>query len=62
MYHSTDNVIAIETTAHRAISARYSSKPRQLDGLTIRQWLSAQSFEAQWAYDIKTLRDFGVIP
>jgi hypothetical protein len=61
--HNTENVIAIDEGVHRQISAYYSSKdPRFTGGLTVRQWLSGQSFQAQRAFGLKILQDYGVVP
>jgi hypothetical protein len=60
--HSTDNVIRIPTSVHigkGSISADYSSKPAILNGLTVRQWLSTQSFQAQRDYGIRMLKRYG---
>ncbi|WP_338041899.1 hypothetical protein [Myxococcus eversor] len=53
--HNTENVIPLDTKLHTDVSAFYSSVRRDITGspLTVRQWLSTQSFEAQ--------RDFGVL-
>ncbi|MDH5640332.1 MAG: hypothetical protein OEY28_03485 [Nitrospira sp.] len=60
--HSTDNVIVLDASTHRAISGFYSSVRDFTRGLTVRQWLNTQSFEAQWTYGVKLLRDFGIVP
>ena len=59
--HNTGNVIAIDKALHERISGFYSSKDRIAGGLTVRQWLSAQPFEAQHAFGIKTLRNYGAV-
>jgi hypothetical protein len=54
--HNTENVTALDKALHTRISAFYSSKAWQLTSsrtLTIRQWLSTQSYEAQ--------REFGLL-
>jgi hypothetical protein len=60
--HNTDNLIVVDEAVHWQISGFYSSKRPFSQGMTVRQWLSTQSFEAQRAFGLKTLRDFGVIP
>jgi len=54
--HNTENVIALDKTLHDMVSAFYSRKypllTRSRD-LTIREWLSTQSYAAQ--------RDFGLL-
>lgn len=53
--HNTENIIPMERDLHTNISAFYSSIRRDITGspLTVRQWLSTQSFGAQ--------RDFGLL-
>jgi hypothetical protein len=60
--HNTNNIFPVEVSAHRQISAHYSSKPGFTGGLTVRQWLSTQSFEAQHSYGLQILVRFGVLP
>nr|WP_237726505.1 hypothetical protein [Corallococcus coralloides] len=53
--HNTENVIPLDKGVHARVSQFYSSIRRNLTGsggLTVRQWLSTQSYEAQ--------RDFGL--
>ncbi|WP_426749132.1 hypothetical protein [Myxococcus sp. Y35] len=54
--HNTDNVIPLDKALHTDVSALYSSIRRSITGsstLTVRQWLSTQSYEAQ--------REFGLL-
>ncbi|NMO18120.1 hypothetical protein HPC49_14355 [Pyxidicoccus fallax] len=53
--HNTENVIPLDRALHSDVSAFYSSIRRDITGspLTVRQWLSTQSYEAQ--------RDFGLL-
>ncbi|RYZ43040.1 MAG: hypothetical protein EOO71_05265 [Myxococcaceae bacterium] len=54
--HNAENVIPLDEALHRRVSAFYSTKQPELTGtssLTVRQWLSTQSFQAQ--------RDFGLL-
>jgi hypothetical protein len=60
--HNTTNVIIVDAQIHRQISAFYSSTRHFTEGMTVRQWLSKQSFEAQRLFGIEKLRDFGAIP
>lgn len=60
--HNTANVLPVDTAIHERISAYYSSKAQVAQGLTVRQWLSSQSFEAQRAFGIDILRKYGVVP
>ncbi|NMO20654.1 hypothetical protein HPC49_12360 [Pyxidicoccus fallax] len=54
--HNTENVIPLDEALHTRVSAFYSSKQPELLGtssLTVRQWLSTQSYQAQ--------REFGLL-
>ncbi len=53
--HNTDNIIPLDKALHSNVSAFYSSIRRDITGspLTVRKWLSTQSYEAQ--------RDFGIL-
>ena len=57
-----DNLVKIpggKGSLHAKISGHYSSKPDNLQGLTVRQWLSTKSFEEQYEYGIKMLKKYG---
>jgi RHS repeat-associated protein len=45
-------------TLHNAISAYYSSKQSFSNPLTVREWLSTQSFRAQYNFGLETLARF----
>ena len=45
-------------TLHSMISGFYSSKPEWTNGLTVRQWLSTQSYEDQWKFGLQKLTEF----
>ncbi|NOK15667.1 SitA5 family polymorphic toxin [Corallococcus carmarthensis] len=53
--HNTENLIPLDKRLHSDVSAFFSSIRRDITGspLTVRQWLSTQSYEAQ--------RDFGLL-
>ncbi|MGZ3457021.1 MAG: SitA5 family polymorphic toxin [Archangium sp.] len=54
--HNTENVVPLDKGIHTRLSSLYSSIQRDITGsstLTVRQWLSTQSYEAQ--------RKFGLI-
>ncbi|XWX19317.1 hypothetical protein ACN28T_37250 [Melittangium boletus] len=54
--HNTDNVAALDKALHTRVSALFSRKVFRITGsrsLTVRQWLSTQSYEAQ--------REFGLL-
>lgn len=60
--HNTQNVVRLDAAAHARISGFYSSIQPQVTGsttMTVRQWLSTQSFEAQQAFGQQILRQFG---
>lgn len=63
--HNMDNVINIDHGAgslHAKISGYYSSKDFFTGGQTVRQWLSTQSYQAQYDFGIQTLKKFGWTP
>ncbi|GMU06229.1 hypothetical protein ASNO1_24820 [Corallococcus caeni] len=54
--HNAENIIPLDEALHRRVSAFYSTKQFDLTGsftLTVREWLSTQSYQAQ--------RDFGLL-
>ncbi|HEX8819865.1 MAG TPA: hypothetical protein VF794_08085, partial [Archangium sp.] len=54
--HNTENITPLDKGIHTRLSALYSSIQRDITGsatLTVRQWLSTQSYEAQ--------REFGLL-
>jgi hypothetical protein len=56
--HNTHNVIPLETALHRELSGFYSSIRPDITAsrtLTVRQWLSTQSYEAQRAFGLKAI-------
>lgn len=58
---STDNVVAIPAGVHTgrgSISAYYSSIQPGTNSMTVRQWLSTQSLEAQRQYGSEVLKRF----
>ena len=50
--HNTNNLVEIPKELHHKINGHYNSTPRELGGLTVRDWLKAQSFEAQHEYGL----------
>ncbi|WP_240358338.1 hypothetical protein [Myxococcus vastator] len=60
--HNTENIIALDKNLHTRVSAFYSSIQRFSGGKTVREWLRAQSYEAQREFGLKLLRDFGASP
>ncbi|WP_199724153.1 hypothetical protein [Corallococcus sp. AB011P] len=58
--HNTENVIPLDKAVHNSVSAFYSSHQYRLTGstsLTVRQWLSTQSFEAQCAFGLRAIEN-----
>jgi hypothetical protein len=58
--HNTENVIPLEEGLHARVSAFYSRKFLSATGsreLTVRQWLSTQSYEAQRAFGLKAIEN-----
>ncbi len=54
--HNTENIIPMDKSIHTRLNSLYSSIQRDITGsstLTVRQWLSTQSYEAQ--------REFGLL-
>jgi hypothetical protein len=50
------------SSIHARISGFYSSKPPFTNGLTVRQWLSTQTFEQQYNFGIDKLHELGWRP
>jgi hypothetical protein len=58
--HNTENVIPLEEGLHTQVSAFYSRKNLRITGsrdLTVRQWLSTQSYEAQHAFGLQAIEN-----
>lgn len=56
--HNTENVIPLEQFLHTRVSAFYSSIRERITGstsLTVRQWLSTQSYESQRQFGLKAI-------
>jgi hypothetical protein len=56
--HNTENVIPLDTAVHQNVSRLYSSiRPGITNSrtLTVRQWLSAQSYDAQRAFGLNAI-------
>jgi hypothetical protein len=61
--HNTGNVIAIDADLNRnIINGFYGSIRPFTDGMVVRDWIAGQSFEAQYEFGLKVLRDYGAIP
>jgi hypothetical protein len=60
--HNTNNLIKLPNGAgsiHARISGYYSSIRPFTEGKTVRQWLSTKSFQEQYEFGVKTLKDLG---
>ncbi|WP_208752384.1 hypothetical protein [Corallococcus carmarthensis] len=58
--HNTENVVPLDKALHNSVSAFYSSHQYRITGstsLTVRQWLSTQSFEAQSAFGLRAMEN-----
>ena len=52
-------MIALPVDVHRKISGHYSSKPANLNGLRVRDWLNGQSYDKQYEYGLQVLKRYG---
>ncbi len=57
---STKNIIPLPGPMHDLVTAEYA-KEYDKSGKTVREWLSGQSFEAQWNEGVKILRRLGIV-
>ncbi|WP_298545378.1 hypothetical protein [uncultured Aquimarina sp.] len=60
--HNTKNIIDIPNGAgelHRRVTGYYNSITPFTNGKTVREWLSTQSFQEQYDFGIKVLRELG---
>src|SRR6185437_7930017 len=57
---STKNIIPLPGPIHDLVSAHYSTEYDD-SGKTVRDWLSGQSFDEQYKYGLKTLRNLGIV-
>ena len=63
--HNINNLIKLphgKGSIHEKISAHYSSIQDFTNGKTVRQWLSSQSYQEQYDYGIKMLKQYGWTP
>jgi len=61
LLHSTQNVWKIPELLHEAVNGEYSKKSKDDPSKTVREWLQTKSFQEQYDYGIKTLKDLGII-
>ena len=60
--HNTSNIFAIDATTHAKITGYYNTTTfRFTNGLSVRNWLAGQSYEYQYEFGLKILREFGAI-
>ncbi|MBN8468095.1 hypothetical protein JYJ95_16360 [Corallococcus exiguus] len=58
--HNVENVVPLDKALHNLVSAFYSSKRPFITGsesLTVRQWLSSQTIEAQRAFGLRSIEN-----
>ncbi len=58
--HNSENIVALGKDVHSGVSSLYSSKRPRLtnsETLTVRQWLSTQSFEAQREFGLQAIQN-----
>jgi hypothetical protein len=56
--HNTENITALDKTLHTNVSRLYSGIRLRITGsstMTVRQWLSTQSYEAQRAFGLRAI-------
>lgn len=58
--HNTKNLVKIEAKVHRKISGYYNSIQDFSDGVRVRQWIGAKSFEEQYKFGIDVMKQFGL--
>jgi hypothetical protein len=58
--HSTKNIMPLPDPVHDLVTAEYA-KEYDHSGVSVREWLSGQSFEDQWNEGIKILRRLGIV-
>ncbi|MEW7279739.1 hypothetical protein ABW636_14190 [Aquimarina sp. 2201CG1-2-11] len=61
--HNTKNIIDIPGveagSLHKRVTGHYNSKPNFTQGKTVREWLADKSFQFQYDYGIKILKENG---
>lgn len=60
--NNTNNIVSIPSgskSPHSKISEYYGSVQDFTDGKTVREWLKDKSFEEQWEFGVKQLREYG---
>ena len=59
LVQNPDNLVALDKTTHKQISALYSSKQPGTP-MTVRDYLNTQTFDQQYSFGMKALTDLGV--
>ena len=59
MVNNSNNLIVVSQKTHQQISSLYSSQQYYSEGMTVRGWLTGQSFQQQYEFGIQILRQFG---
>ena len=54
--HNTNNLVEIPKELHYKITGYYNSVRSNTQGLTVRDWLKTQSFEAQYEYGLEIVQ------
>lgn len=55
--HSVENIVAIPTDVHERLNAFYASKKRFSDPNRVREWLRGQSYEEQYEFGMRQLKE-----
>ena len=58
---STDNIIRIPTLLHEEITAIYAGSAPDAPEMTLRQWLKGKSYQEQYEYGLKVMRELGIL-
>lgn len=58
--HCTDNIVYIDRPTHIKITTFYNRGHQWTGGRPLYEWLAAQSFDEQYEYGLKVLKDHGI--
>ena len=60
---NVNNIISVSKDVHNKITGHYNTTTFDFTakGQSVRDWLAGNSFQFQYEYGLKVLRDFGVI-
>ncbi|HKT18964.1 MAG TPA: hypothetical protein VJR47_13040 [Stellaceae bacterium] len=61
LLHSTRNVWKVPELLHEVVNGEYSKQSKEDPSKTVRAWLRTKSFDEQYEYGIKTLKDLGIL-